>query len=166
MVPGIKPVGNYRRGRIKSIPVSRTTNRILGFERFFSLQAGWNAKMKVTGRLFQTFLESERTMQIQVHTDGQIHSDENFIAKVKEHLQDKLKRYEKRIMRLEVYFHDENSSTKKGDQDKRCQIEARLNGLKPLSASDDQSSVMQALSGATKKLEAVIESALGKLEDR
>jgi ribosomal subunit interface protein len=122
--------------------------------------------MKVTRLCCQTFFERERTMQIQIHTDGQIHSDENFIAKVKEHLEDKLKRYKNRIMRLEVHFHDENSSAKKGDQDKRCQIEARLNGLKPLSASDDQPSVMQALSGATKKLEAVIESTLGKLEDR
>jgi hypothetical protein len=122
--------------------------------------------MKVTGRLFQTFLESERTMQIQVHTDGQIHSDEDFITKVQEYLEDKLKRFDKRIMRLEVHFHDENSSTKKGDLDKRCQIEARLNGLKPMSASDHQPFVMQALSGATKKLEAVIESTLGKLEDR
>jgi ribosomal subunit interface protein len=112
-------------------------------------------------------LESERAMmQIQVHTDNQIEASENFIANIQEHLKDKLKRFEKRITRLEVHFHDENSTAKKGDQDKRCQIEARLNGLKPLSATDRQPTVIQALHGATKKLEAVIESTLGKLDDR
>ncbi len=105
-------------------------------------------------------------MQIQVHSDSQIHADESFIAKVREHLEDKLKRFDKRIMRLEVHFNDENSAGKKGDHDKRCQIEARLNGLKPLSATDHEATVMQALTGATRKLEAVIDSALGKLEDR
>lgn len=105
-------------------------------------------------------------MQIQVHTDNQIHSDQDFIAKVQEHLEDKLKRFERRITRLEVHFNDENSSVKKGDQDKRCQIEARLNGLKPVSARDHQPTVIQALHGATKKLEAVIDSTLGKLDDR
>ena len=105
-------------------------------------------------------------MQIQVRTDNQVEANDNFIGQVQDHLRDKLKRFESRITRLEVHFTDENSSAKRGDDDKRCQIEARLNGLKPMSVSAYEAGIFQALTQATKKLESALDSALGRLEDR
>ncbi len=103
---------------------------------------------------------------IQVRTDNNIKANEDFIEQVQDHLQDKLRRFQDRITRLEVHFTDENSSVKRGDDDKRCQIEARLNGLKPMSVTAYEASVFQALTEATRKLETTLDSALGKLDDR
>jgi hypothetical protein len=105
-------------------------------------------------------------MQIQVNTDNQIDANDEFIGQVQEHLHDKLRRFENRITRLEVHFTDENSSLKKGDNDKRCQIEARLNGLKPISVTAQDAAILQALTHATKKLQSALDTTLGKLDDR
>ncbi len=105
-------------------------------------------------------------MQIQVHTDNHIHGSEELRQSVTELLREKLRRFGSRITRVEVHFTDESSAVKEGGNDKRCVLEARLAGLPPLSVSDRSDTVAQALHGAIRKLVALLESTLGKLEDR
>lgn len=105
-------------------------------------------------------------MQIQVNTNNQIDANDEFIAQVQEHLQDKMRRFQSRLTRLEVHFTDENSSVKQGDNDKRCQIEARVNGMQPISVSAHEAGVFQSLVHATRKLQSALDSTLGKLDDR
>ncbi|MFO0912805.1 MAG: ribosomal subunit interface protein [Pirellulales bacterium] len=105
-------------------------------------------------------------MQIQVNTDNHIHGSAGLAQQIEELLVGKLKHFSPRITRLEVHLSDESSSVKSSDDDKRCLIEARLMGMDPVSVSDRSGSVLQAAQGATKKLQSLLESMIGKLEDR
>lgn len=103
-------------------------------------------------------------MQIQVNTGNQIEATQELIDQIQDHLQQKLRRFESRITRLEVHLTDVNSSEKEGSDDKRCQIEARLKGLQPLSVTASDENVFQSVTQATRKLRSSLDSTLGKLE--
>lgn len=104
-------------------------------------------------------------MQIQVNTGNNISGSEGLTQQVESVVRDALGRFDERITRLEVHLNDVNAA-KPGDDDHRCQIEARLAGLQPVSASDQAATLDQALSGAAKKLQRVLETTLGKLDAR
>jgi ribosome-associated translation inhibitor RaiA len=101
-------------------------------------------------------------MQIHVNTDRNIKGSAKLTDEVKSIVQEALGRFDRRITRVEVFLSDENSSQKFGDSDKRCVIEARLGGLKPLTVSHHGSSLDQALGGATDKLEKTLKRILGR----
>lgn len=100
-------------------------------------------------------------MQIQVNTDNNIQGDETLAAYVERELRDSFSRFESQITRIEVHLGDVNGA-KRGENDKRCLIEARLAGRQPEAASDQAGDVRAAISGASKKLVRVLESSLGK----
>ena len=90
-------------------------------------------------------------MQIHVRTDSHITGN----AKLTHHVATvvmMLRPFQKKITRVEVYFSDENSSQKFGDDDKRCVMEARLAGLQPIAVSHQSSSLEYALDNAADKL--------------
>lgn len=99
-------------------------------------------------------------MQIQVNTDRHIKGTTALTNEVEGILQEALDRYIDRVTRLEVFLSDENSSQKAGDSDKRCVIEARLGGLRPITVSHEGSSISQAVNGATDKLEKTLKRTL------
>ncbi|MGE0701962.1 MAG: HPF/RaiA family ribosome-associated protein [Hyphomicrobiaceae bacterium] len=68
------------------------------------------------------------------------------------------------ITRVEVHLSDENAG-KGGSDDKRCVMEARLEGRKPQAATHSAATVEQAIKGAADKLKRVLESTLGRLGD-
>lgn len=105
-------------------------------------------------------------MQIQVHTDNHITGSAGLTQHVQTEVESKLQRFSTRITRVEVHLADDNSSQKSADNDKRCVIEARLNGLQPISVTDRGESIDQALYGAIDKLRAALDRAIGKLSDR
>lgn len=105
-------------------------------------------------------------MQIQVNTDNHVDATAAFNQFVEDFLGDKLRRFATRLTRVEVHFTDESSAAKSSNDDKRCLIEARITGQQPVSASDRGASVDEALRGATRKVQALLDSKLGKLEDR
>jgi ribosome-associated translation inhibitor RaiA len=72
------------------------------------------------------------------------------------------KAFAAQITRVEVHLSDENSD-KGGDNDKRCLLEARLAGLRPVVVSHRAATLQQAIDGAAEKLERSIESTLGRL---
>ncbi|MCA9256240.1 MAG: HPF/RaiA family ribosome-associated protein [Phycisphaerales bacterium] len=105
-------------------------------------------------------------MQIQVNTDNHIKGDERLNRFVERTITDSLKRFDKLLTRVEVHFHDDNSSKKSGPDDIRCVIEARPRGLKPVTVSDNAESIDQAFGGAIDKIERALERTMGKLEAR
>ena len=102
-------------------------------------------------------------MQIQVNTDNQIEGGEALTRLVEDVVRDVLSRFADQITRVEVHLSDENSSQKAGGDDKRCMMEARLAGLRPISASHRDATVEQAIDGAAEKLETSLERTLGRL---
>jgi len=101
-------------------------------------------------------------MQIQVNTDKHIEGGARLSAYVTQTLEDKLERFSEHITRIEVYLSDENAH-KEGSDDKRCLLEARPKGLKPIVASHNAETVDFAINGAVDKLLNSLESTIGKL---
>ncbi len=104
-------------------------------------------------------------MHIQLNTDRQITVDDQLTKQVEGTAESALSRFGDQITRVEVHFSDVNSQ-KGGDEDKRCLLEARLAGLRPIAVSHQGATVQQAIDGAAKKLERALDSALGRLGDQ
>ncbi len=101
-------------------------------------------------------------MLIQINTDNNIDGHQRLEEYFTTQLQNSLKKYEDRITRLEVHLGDENS-TKGGENDKRCSIEARVAGLKPVGVVHHADTIEKAVSGATNKIKSALEHTFGKL---
>ncbi len=73
-------------------------------------------------------------MQIQVHTDHNIEGREATATNVSEVVASALDRFSDRITRVDVHLSDENGDKSRGD-DKRCMIEARVEGHQPVAVA-------------------------------
>lgn len=104
-------------------------------------------------------------MQIQVNTDHNIEGHEKLAAQVRGVVESALSRTSDQVTRVEVHLSDENSQ-KTGQNDKRCMMEARLEGLQPVAVSLQAATVDEAVDGAADKLTRLIESTLDRLHDR
>jgi ribosome-associated translation inhibitor RaiA len=104
-------------------------------------------------------------MQILVNSDHNISSSESVAGRVEAIVSDSASRFADRITRIEVHLSDENGD-KHGERDKRCMIEARLGGLKPIAVTHTAPAVGEAVEGAADKLERALEHTLGRLSDR
>ena len=102
-------------------------------------------------------------MTIQINTDKNVSVHEAFEAKLDGLLSEELSRFSEHITRLEVHLSDENGN-KQGPNDKRCMIEARLEGRQPIAVTDRANDYELAVSGAIEKLKALLETIVGKLK--
>jgi ribosome-associated translation inhibitor RaiA len=100
-------------------------------------------------------------MQIEISTDNIIEGGENLTAHVKDVVASALSRFNTRITRVEVHMSDVNSG-KSGEGDKRCMMEARLEGRPPMAVTSQETSLNHAIDGAAGKLKRLIESTLGR----
>lgn len=102
-------------------------------------------------------------MEVLFNTDNNIEGKERiesyFTAKIKEDLN----RFEDKVTRVEVHLSDENAD-KGGINDKKCVMEVRPQGLKPVAVTSQDDTIEQAISGATKKMISSLNSLLGKLQ--
>lgn len=101
-------------------------------------------------------------MQIQVNTDDKVEGGEDLSAWISADIRARLDRYSQHITHIEVHLSDEDGS-KSGGSDKRCLIEARLEGRQPEMASERAATLEGAISGATRKLQHSLETTLGRL---
>ena len=105
-------------------------------------------------------------MQILLNTDANIDADEALTTDVNDTVESALKRFSKHITRVEVQLSDENSDKKGGNEDMRCVMEARMEGRQPVAVTHHGATVDQAVDGAADKLHRMIDSTLGRLQDR
>jgi hypothetical protein len=103
-------------------------------------------------------------MIIQFNTDHNIQGLESLEAKMNAIITDEMSRFSDQITRIEVFLSDENGH-KKGKNDKKCILEARLEGMQPLAVSDHANNHEVAVKGALVKLKTVIETRLGQLKN-
>ena len=102
---------------------------------------------------------------IQVHGDSRIHADQNLQDAIAAVVKGSLIHLSGRISRVQVHIGDE-SGNKQSDDDKRCMMEARIDGLPPSAVTHHASSLTEAIDGAVEKLRHSLESILGKAHDR
>ncbi len=103
-------------------------------------------------------------MKIQINTDDNIAGREELAEQTKATVESTLGHLTEHITRVEVHLSDENSD-KGGSRDKRCMMEARLEGLQPIAVTDEAETMAQAVDGAAEKLRSSLESTLGRLSD-
>jgi len=103
-------------------------------------------------------------MQIHLNTDSHVQGHEGMERWAEGELRDKLARFADRITRIDVHLSDA-SPTRVGVTDKRCTLEARLAGRKPMAASHDAAKVADALSGAIERLLRVLDADAGRQRD-
>lgn len=103
-------------------------------------------------------------MHIQINTDTNIEGHEEFGIHVKDVVEGALSRFSDRITRVEVHLSDQNSD-KSGQYDKRCMMEARLEGRQPTAVTHEAASLDDAVQGAVDKLKTSIQSTLERLKD-
>lgn len=104
-------------------------------------------------------------MLIQVNTDNHISGSEELRHLTEGVVGHAFRRFGEQITRVEVYFTDEDSSERATEADKRCLIEVRLAGLKPMAASERGASIEQALNAATDTMVETLDRTLGRLQD-
>jgi hypothetical protein len=100
-------------------------------------------------------------MQIQINTDKTVDGNQRTSEHFSTLIADELKHYSNHITRIEAHLSDENGS-KEGFMDIRCLLEARIEGMQPIAATDQADSIEKAVSGALAKLKAGLDSKLGK----
>lgn len=104
-------------------------------------------------------------MQIQINTGHNIEGHEALAMQVRGLVEGALSRTSDQITRVEVHLSDENGQ-KGGQDDKRCLMEARLEGRRPVSVTHQGATLDQAAKGAAGKLARLVESTLGRLSDQ
>jgi len=102
-------------------------------------------------------------MQIQINTDNHIEGSDELTQQTQAVVESALERFAEHITRVEVHLSDENSH--KGGSDKRCVMEARLEGRQPVAVTDQAEDMAQAVNGAADKLEKLLDHTLGRRND-
>jgi ribosome-associated translation inhibitor RaiA len=103
-------------------------------------------------------------MTIQFNTDNKVTVSEELRAPLINLISEGLSRFSHQITRVEVHLSDENGD-KQGLNDKRCMIEARLAGMKPIAVTHNANTHEQAVEGAVDKLKTSLDTTLGRLRN-
>jgi ribosome-associated translation inhibitor RaiA len=106
----------------------------------------------------------KNNMQIQINTEHNIEGSEALADQVGGVVETALNQVSDHITRVEVHLSDENGD-KRCENDKRCMMEARLEGRQPIAVTQQSATIDQAVDGAADKLVRLIESTLGRRHD-
>ena len=101
-------------------------------------------------------------MKVILNTDSNIQGDQALARHVDDVVENALGRFSAQVTRVEVHLSDANAG-KAGSADKRCLMEARVEGRQPMVADNDADTVEAAIGGAARKLQRVLDSSLGRL---
>ena len=100
-------------------------------------------------------------MKIQVNTDHNIEGREALGSHIQSVVKNSLNRYSDHISRIEVHLSFENCQ-KNAPSDKRCMMEARLEGYHPMAVIHQAGTLHQAVEGAANKLAKIIGNTIGR----
>jgi ribosome-associated translation inhibitor RaiA len=104
-------------------------------------------------------------MKILVNTDSSVEVNEKLFNYITNEINSSLHRVSDRISRIEVHLSDEDGG-KNSMRNNRCLIEARFKGRQPISVTNQDTTLDNALKGAIDKLLNLIDNTLGRLQDK
>lgn len=105
-------------------------------------------------------------IKVQVNTSNDIDNKDALERWASEYLNENLARFDQDLTSIEVQLTDENHAAKGGGIDKRCMLEARVNGRAPIAVTNYAPDQNLAFRGAAQKLEHALDHAFGKLDRR
>jgi ribosome-associated translation inhibitor RaiA len=100
-------------------------------------------------------------MQILINSDHHIKGGESANETVQSIVEAAVDRFADRITRIEVHLSDTNGP-KHGLREKRCVMEARVGGSRPLAVAHEAPNLLSAVEGAADKLKRSLEHALAR----
>lgn len=103
-------------------------------------------------------------MQFQFNSDNRISGHEGVAEQIETLVRGRLDRVSDRLTRVEVHVGDVNGP--RGGNDIRCAVELRPNGMKPISGTDEASSIEAAVASATDKALSAFDRQIGKQTTR
>jgi len=103
-------------------------------------------------------------MRIQVNTDGNIEGRQDLVAQVEATVSKSLSDMSAHITRVDVHLSDDNGG-KHGQHDKRCLMEARVEGRHSSAVTCAGATVTQAVSGAADKLKHSLQSTMDRIRE-
>ncbi len=103
-------------------------------------------------------------MTIQFNTDNKVTLSEERRAPLISLISEELIRFSNQITRVEVHLSDENGD-KEELNDKRCMIEVRLAGMKPIAVTNHANTHEQAVEGAVEKLKTSLNTIVGRMRN-
>jgi ribosome-associated translation inhibitor RaiA len=101
-------------------------------------------------------------MKIQINSDNNITGGKALAQQAEATVTSVLGHLAEHITRVEVHLSDENGE-KTGGRDKRCMMEARLEGHQPIAVTDEADSLDGAIVGAADKLKSSVDHTLSRL---
>jgi ribosome-associated translation inhibitor RaiA len=101
-------------------------------------------------------------MKIQINTDKNVSGNEKLRTSLTYLVSEGLSRYNDQITRLEVHLSDEDGN-KDGPNDKRCMLEARVEGRQPIAVTHHAGTHEEAVNGAIDKLKTSLQTIHGRL---
>jgi ribosomal subunit interface protein len=104
-------------------------------------------------------------MQIQISSDKNISMHNKLSNLIQSDLNRILDRFKDQLTRVEVHLSDENGD-KAGAQDKRCRLEVRHRHHQALAVTNDSSDIPSAVTGAAAKMQRLLVSTFGRIQDR
>jgi ribosome-associated translation inhibitor RaiA len=104
-------------------------------------------------------------MQIQISSDKNISMHNKLSNLIRSDVNRILDHFKDEITRVEVHLSDENGD-KSGAQDKRCRLEVRPKHHQSLAVTNDSSDIPTAVTGAATKMQRLIVSTFGRIEDK
>ncbi len=104
-------------------------------------------------------------MHFKLNTDANIQGDERLAEVAENSVVLALGHLTGRLSRIEVHLADVNAA-RGGQDDIRCTIEARPEGMQPQVVTHTDANVEAALRGGAKKIRALLDSEFGKLGRR
>lgn len=103
-------------------------------------------------------------MIIQITTDNNVDGRESFTEPLRDLLDKNLNRYAERVTSFQVHLGDENAG-KKSDRDKRCVIEARIDGQPPMAVTAHSDTFPKAVRAAIDKMKKSLDGQFEKLRN-
>jgi ribosome-associated translation inhibitor RaiA len=104
------------------------------------------------------------TMTIQFNTDKNIAGSEKFNSYFSTLIEEALGRFNDKLTRVEAHLSDENGG-KEGPGDKRCVLEARIEGRQPIAVSNIADTPEKAVEGAIDKLKTSLQTIMEKMNN-
>lgn len=101
-------------------------------------------------------------MEILINTDSSIQGREEFADRLSGDIAKMLARAADHITRIEVHLSVEGG--KHGHDDKRCLMEARLEGHQPIAVTEHSQSIDKAVHGACEKMRRLIDTTMGRID--
>lgn len=103
-------------------------------------------------------------MEILINTDSTIQGREEFAGRLSADIEKTLERFAEHITRIEVHLSIEGD--KHGHDNKRCLMEARMEGRQPVAVTEQSETIDKAVHGACEKMRRVIDTTLGRIHDK